>query len=89
MHSHGFVVASVNVSVAAYAPVRSASFAPIDCLKAIANASLETGPVQAAFAGATTTGWASENAPLLSVPGETESAASPAVEVTFAVVAAV
>ena len=40
---YGFVVESVNVSVLAYVPVRSGSFAPIDCLKSIVTASLETG----------------------------------------------
>ena len=40
---HGVVVDSVNVSVFAYAPVRSASVAPIDCLKSIATASLLIG----------------------------------------------
>jgi hypothetical protein len=40
---YGFVVESVNVSVLAYVPVRSASPAAIDCLKAIVTSSLETG----------------------------------------------
>src|SRR5689334_13342857 len=59
------------------------------CENAIANASLETGPVQTVFAGVTPSGPASENAPLASFAGEADSAASPAVEVTFAVVDAV
>ena len=42
--AHGVVVDSVNVSVLLYAPVRSASLAPIDCLKPIVATSLLTGP---------------------------------------------
>ena len=41
--SYGEVVLSVNVSVLLYAPVRSASLAPMSWLNAIAAASLETG----------------------------------------------
>ena len=41
---YGVVVESVNVSVLAYVPVRSASPAATDCLKSIVTASLETGP---------------------------------------------
>jgi hypothetical protein len=55
----------------------------------IANASLETGPVQAVFSGVTTTGEASANAPFVRRAPDTVSAASPAVLVTLAVVCAV
>ena len=41
--NYGAVVASVSVSVFAYCPVRSASAAPMDCLKLTVTASLETG----------------------------------------------
>src|SRR5262245_4077452 len=87
--NYGAVVESVNVSVVEYAPVRSGSFAAIGCLKPIANSSLETGPVQLDFSGVTSSGEASENAPLVRWPGETDSAASPAVDVTVALVCAV
>jgi hypothetical protein len=40
---YGVVVASVNVSVFEYAPVRSASLAPIACWKAMATVSLDFG----------------------------------------------
>ena len=39
------VVDRVNVSVFAYVPVRSASLAPIDCLKPSVTASLDIGPL--------------------------------------------
>ena len=42
--TYGFVVESVNVSVVLYVPVRSASLAPMCCLKPIDTASLDTGP---------------------------------------------
>ena len=42
---YGVVVDRVNVSVLLYAPVRSASLAPIACLNPIVTASLDTGPV--------------------------------------------
>ena len=42
---YGVVVLSVNVSVLLYAPVRSASLAPIDCLKSTVRTSLDAGPV--------------------------------------------
>jgi MFS family permease len=41
---YGVVVDRVNVSVLLYAPVRSASLAPIACLNPIATESLDTGP---------------------------------------------
>ena len=37
---------SVSVSVLVYGPVRSGSVAPIDCLKSIGVAPLDTGPAQ-------------------------------------------
>ncbi len=77
------------MSVALWLPVRSASFAPIAWVKRIANASLETGPVQADLSGATATGCASVYVPSASRADETDSAASPAVEVTEALVDAV
>src|SRR4051812_21990913 len=40
---HGVVVDSVKVSVLLYAPVRSAWWAPIDCLNLPVTASLEVG----------------------------------------------
>ncbi len=43
---YGVVVDSVNVSVLLYAPVRSASVAPIDCLNLTVTASLEVGADQ-------------------------------------------
>ena len=42
--SYGVVVDSVNVSVLLYAPVRSASLAPMCCWNASVTASLLTGP---------------------------------------------
>ena len=39
------VVDRVNVSVLLYVPVRSASFAPIDCVNVSVTASLLFGPV--------------------------------------------
>src|SRR5215207_4946120 len=59
------------------------------CLNAIANVSLLAGPLQLVFSGVMVTGWASRNAPLASVVGDAVSAASPAVEVTVAVLEAV
>src|SRR5215207_936445 len=59
------------------------------CLNAIANVSLLAGPLQLVFSGVMVTGWASRNAPLASVVGDALSAASPAVEVTVAVLEAV
>src|SRR3954462_11160052 len=56
----------------------------------IATWSLETGAVHAVFDSSTRSGSGSENGPLARWPGsETPSAASPAVEMTVAVVAAV
>lgn len=42
--TYGVVVESVNVSVLLYAPVRSASLAPIDCLNSSVTPSLLIGP---------------------------------------------
>src|SRR4051812_50158646 len=56
------------------------------CRNTIENASLLTGPLQLVFSGVTTTGRASRNAPLASVACDTLNAASPAVDVTGAVV---
>ena len=84
------MVESVKVSVFAYAPVRSASVAPTCCLNAIVTGSLATGPVQVDFEKLTSSGDGSANAPFIRWPGsDTVSAASPAEEMTLAVVAAV
>ena len=81
---------NVNVSVLLYVPVRSGSLALIDCLNAIATASLEVGPAHADLPSSTRSGSGSVNAPLVRWPGSlTDSVASPAVEVTVADVDAV
>src|SRR3954453_9578690 len=60
------------------------------CLKVIVTGSLETGAVQVALLNSTRTGSPSANGPLVSTPGSlTDSAASPALLITFAVVVAV
>src|SRR5688572_9958328 len=62
----------------------------MSCLNVTPTFSLEVGPVQALFASSTRSGSASENAPLVRKPGaDTDSVASPAVEVTVASVVAV
>jgi len=43
--AYGVVVDNVNVRVLLYAPVRSGSVEPIDCLMPIVTASLLAGPV--------------------------------------------
>ena len=59
-------------------------------MNVIVEVAFDTGVVQLFGAIATCSGWDSENAPLVSRPGsETVSAASPADEITFAVVVAV
>src|SRR4051812_24029633 len=84
---YGVVVLSVNVSVFEYDPVRSASLAPMSCLKPITNASLDTGALHVRGTPRTCSGCGSENAPLVMWPGSlTLSVAFPAVEITFAVV---
>ena len=89
-YTYGVVVDRVNVSVLEYAPVRSASVAPMCCLNAIVTGSLETGAVQVALLNATCSGSGSVNVPFVRWPGsDTVSAASPAVEMTLAVVVAV
>src|SRR4051812_47076979 len=111
---HGVVVDSVNVSVFEYAPVRSASEAPMACWNVTVTASLDTGPpyvnrvvglaepprganappVPAALAALAVSVCGSENAPLTRRPvafglgSATLSVASPAVEITLAVVVA-
>src|SRR5262245_55160789 len=90
IRSYGFVVESVKVRTFVYAPERSASVAPIDCLKPSGTTSLETGEFQAFGTPVTCSGCGSENVPFTRWPGsETLSAASPAVETTLAVVCAV
>ena len=70
--------------------MRSGSAAPIDCMNVSGTDSFETGPLQVVLPNATRSGEASENAPFTRWPGsDTESVASPAEEVTVAVVAAV
>src|SRR3954447_12537133 len=60
------------------------------CLKVIVTGSLETGAVQVALLNSIRRGSPSANAPLVSTPGSlTDSAASPAVLITFAVEVAV
>ena len=62
----------------------------ISCLNVIVTGSFDTGPVHADLLNSTRSGSASENAPLVRWPGsDTVSAASPAVEMTFADVDAV
>src|SRR5689334_15590160 len=57
------------------------------CVNLTSTVSLETGAVHVDFDSATCSGCASENAPLVMRPGsETLSVASPAVEITLAVV---
>src|SRR5262249_40102534 len=86
----GGVGDSVNVTAAEYVPVRSASPAPMCCENAIDTGSLDTGAVQLVFDGVTDSASGSENAPLARCVGpETDSAASPAVLMTFADVDAV
>jgi hypothetical protein len=63
------VVESVNVSVFAYVPVRSASPAPTCCLNPIVTASLATGAVQADLLKETSSGDESEKVPLPRGPG--------------------
>ena len=78
------------MSVLLYDPVRSASAAPMCCLKPIVTASLEVGPVQADFEKDTSSGDGSANAPFIRWPGSDDvSVASPAEEITVAVVDAV
>src|SRR5690349_6192009 len=106
---HGVVVDSVNVRVLLYVPVRSASLAPIDCLKLIVTASLEVGadqvfsvvglvePPTAANAppALACSACGNANVPLTSLPvlvelgSATDRVASPAVEITLAVLEAV
>ena len=85
------VVLSVNVSVFEYEPVRSGSVRLMSCLNVMSTLSLETGAVHADFENETRSGSARENAPLVRYAGDgvTDRAASPAVEMTFAVVVAV
>src|SRR5690242_16248436 len=59
------------------------------CLSAIVTASLETGADQVDLLNAICSGSSSENAPLDSLPPSVVRVASPAVEMTFAVVEAV
>ena len=80
----------MNVSVLEYVPVRSASPAPMCCLKLIVTDSLDVGADQVDFENETSSGDGSENAPFVRLPGvEDVSVASPAVEMTLAVVDAV
>ena len=60
------------------------------CLNEIVTGSLDTGASQVDFEKATSSGDGSENEPFIRWPGsETLSAASPALEITLAVVEAV
>ena len=80
----------MNVSVLLYVPVRSGSVAPMCCLKEIVTGSLATGASQVVFEKATSSGDGSANVPFIRCPGsETLSVASPALEITLAVVEAV
>src|SRR4051812_22675557 len=93
--NYGVVVLSVNVSVLPYAPVRSGSLAAIDCLNVIGTDSLEVGAAQVLIVPRPCSGVARAKEPLTSRPVATElgsatlSVASPAVEITVAVVPAV
>ena len=70
--------------------MRSGSFALMSCLNVMPTVSLLVGAVQADLPNSTRNGSASENAPLVRRPGsDTDSAASPAVLVTVALVVAV
>ena len=66
---YGVVVDSVNVSVFEYAPVRSASLAPIGCLNAMSTRSFDVGPVHVDFENATCSGCGRVNAPLARYAG--------------------
>src|SRR4051812_28646962 len=93
--SYGVVVLRVNVSVLLYVPVRSGSLAAIDCLNVTGTDSLEVGAIQVLIVPRPCSGWVRANAPLTSLPvlaalgSATLSVASPAVEMTVAVVDAV
>ena len=70
--------------------MRSASLAPIACLNVTSTTSLETGAVHVAFENSTRRGCGRLKAPFIRWPGSlTDSVASPAVEITVAVEAAV
>src|SRR3954447_11912347 len=92
---YGVVVLSVNVSVLEYAPVRSASLAAIDCVNVTGTDSLEVGADQVLMVPRPPSGDVRAKAPLTSRPvavvlgSATLSVASPAVEITVAVVPAV
>ena len=62
---YGVVVASVNVSVRLYVPVRRASVAAIAWRNVIATAAFETGCVQLAGLSSTRSAYGRENAPLV------------------------
>src|ERR1700754_4923186 len=79
---HGLVVDSVNVSVFAYVPVRSGSFAPIAWGDATSTTSLDAGALHADRESETPSGCARANAPFARWPPLTDSAASPALDVT-------
>src|SRR4051812_44886377 len=86
---YGLVVESVNVSVAAYVPVRSASFASMCCANPMSNTSFDPGAPQPRGPPTPCGGDASETAPLVgwSAP-EPDGAASPAVDAPAALGAA-
>ena len=93
---YGVVVLRVNVSVLLYVPVRSGSLAAIDCLNVIGTDSLEVGAVHVLIVPRPCSGDASAKRAVDQVAGggrvlgsATLSVASPAVEMTVAVVLAV
>src|SRR4051812_19767201 len=87
---HGVVVDNVNVNAREYVPVRNGSVDLTSCLNVSVTGSFDTGAVHAAFENSTRSGSGSVNAPLVMWPGSlTDSAASPAVEITVADVVAV
>src|SRR4051812_38784642 len=87
---YGLVVESVNVTVRAYVPVRSGSAAPMCWLNAMLTGALETGALHALGAMLTCSGSGRLKLPLVRWPGSLAvSDASPAVEMTLAVVLAV
>src|SRR3954452_16813146 len=87
---YGVVVLRANVSVFEYAPVRSGAVAPMCWRNVIAETALDTGSNHVPGAMSTCSASGSEKAPLVRRPGsDTVSAASPALEITLAVVDAV
>ena len=89
------MVLRVNVSVLLYVPVRRGSLAAMACVNVTGTDSLEVGAAHVLMTPRPPSGLASENVPLTRWPvavglgSATLSVASPAVEITVAVVEAV